>query len=440
MFALVAGYLWERRLTTALNVLLVAIAVVLLTVLLVFSSQAHTRFTKDAEGVDLVVGAKGSPLQLILSSIFHIDQPTGNIPLESIDLLRRDPAVARVIPLALGDNFRGFRIVGTEHSYLGLHRAELAQGRLNEAGGEAVIGAEVARETGAGIGQRFFGSHGLGDQEGAEHEHQAFEVVGTLAPTGRVIDRLILTNVETVWDVHGIEHDHEDEEHIEGQAGETHDEHEHEAAVHAEERPDQRDAHEVEASERQGLQERGALRPEVTALLVTYRNASAAVRIPSVINRQTELQAAVPAVETARLLSLFGASVAGAQIFGWLMVAVAGLAIFVALLAAVQARAGDLALLRVMGARRGYVFGVVLAEGLAIALLGVLVGVALAYALLWLAVSNFRTLADLGFDPLTLHPGIGLIAAGVLFIAIVSALAPALRVYGADVLKTLGRS
>lgn len=438
MLSLVAGYLWERRLTTALNVLLVAIAVALLTVLLAFSSQANTRFTRDAEGIDLVVSAKGSPLQIILSSIFHIDQPTGNIPLESIELLRRDPAVARVVPLALGDNFRGFRIVGTEHSYLDLQHAELAQGRLNEAVGEAVIGAEVARATGAGIGQRFFGSHGLGEEEGTEHEHQPFEVVGILKPTGRVIDRLILANVETVWDVHGIAHDDDEDEHVhEG----NHDAHEHhEAEEHADAHHGEYAAPEDAAPARQGLQERGALRPEITALLVTYRNASAAVRIPSVINRQTELQAAVPAVETARLLSLLGASIAGAEIFGWLMAVVAGLAIFVALLAAVQARAGDLALLRVMGARRAYVFGVVLAEGLAIAIMGLLAGVVLAYALLWLAVSNFRVLSDLGFQPLALNPELGLIAVGVIGVAIFSALVPALRVYGADVLKTLGRS
>jgi putative ABC transport system permease protein len=439
MFSLVAGYLWERRLTTALNVLLVAIAVALLTVLLIFSSQANTRFAKDAEGIDLVVGAKGSPLQLILSSVFHVDQPTGNIPLESIDLLRRDPAVARVIPLALGDNFRGFRIVGTEQSYLGFHHAELAEGRINQRVGEAVIGADVARETGAAIGQRFFGSHGLGE-EGQEHEQQPFEVVGILAPAGRVIDRLILTSVETVWDVHGIGHDHDEGEHRDDDAAHEAHADEHGVGEHADEHDGEHAGDEAETPQRPTLQERGELRPEITALLVTYRNASAAVRIPSVINRQTELQAAVPAVETARLLSLFGASVAGAQIFGWLMAVVAGLAIFVALIAAVQARAGDLALLRVMGARRGFVFGAVLVEGLAIALLGLIAGIVLAYALVWLAVSNFDTLADLGFEPVALHPGIAFIAAGVLGVAVLSALAPALRVYGADVLKTLGRS
>ncbi|MEQ1489458.1 MAG: ABC transporter permease [Terricaulis sp.] len=436
MLSLVLSYLWDRRLTTALNVLLVAIAVAMLVILLLFSAQATTRFTRDAEGVDLVVGAKGSPLQLILSSVFQIDQPTGNIPLDSIELLRRDPAVARVIPLALGDNFRGFRIVGTEASYLDLHHAELASGRLNASEGEVVIGATVARETGATLGQQFFGSHGLGEG-GEAHEHQAFTVVGILQPAGRVIDRLILTSVETVWDVHGIaheEHEHEEDHAAHGLNETTH---------HTEEHGDEAHEHEDEAGDHEhqaGLQERGEMAPEITALLVTYRNASAAVRIPAVINRQTQLQAAVPAVETARLLSVFGASIAGAQIFAWLMALVGGLAIFVALFAAVQTRAGDLALLRVMGAGRGFVFSSILFEGLIVAVLGIALGVLAGHALLLIAVQRFSTLSDLGFDPLTPHPGEALIGLGVLLIAALAASIPALRVYGADVIRTLASS
>lgn len=444
MLNLALAYLWNRRLTTALNVLLVAIAVAMLIILLLFSVQANARFQRDAEGIDLVVGSKGSPLQLILSSVFQIDQPTGNIPLESVELLRRDPAVARVIPLALGDNFRGFRIVGTEASYIDLHHGELGEGRLNDAVGEAVIGANVARQTGAQIGQRFFGSHGLGE-EGAEHEHQPFTVVGVLAPTGRVIDRLIITSVETVWDVHGIEHDHAHEEGHHDEHGDNvhaapdHDEAKHHTDDHTDTTDHVESGHAHE-SEPRGLQERGELQPEVTALLVTYRNASAAVRIPSVINRQTQLQAAAPAVETARLLTLFGASIAGAQIFGWLMAMVGGLAIFVALFGAVQARAGDLALLRIMGAERAYVFGTVLTEGLAIGALGVVFGTALGHGLLWLAVVNFETLSDLGFNPFLLHPGALFIGLGVIAIAALAALFPALRVYSADIIRTLSQT
>jgi putative ABC transport system permease protein len=425
MLQLVGAYLRDGRLTTALNVTLVAVAVAMLTILLSFSQQITQRFSRDVEGVDLVVGAKGSPLQLILSSVFHIDQPTGNIPADSVDLLRRDPAVQSVVPLALGDNFRGFRIVGTEAAFLALHGASLAQGRANAASGEAVLGAAVARATGASLGQKFFGSHGLED-DGSAHEHQPFSVVGILKPTGRVIDRLIVTSVGTVWDMHGIAH---------GEGAPKHDD----AHAHHDHAHDGH-AHDDTAKAPDGLQERGALRPEVTALLVTYRNASAAVRIPSVINRQTQMQAAVPATETARFLSLFGASLAGAQVFAWLMAGVAGLAIFVALFNAVRAREGDLALLRVMGASRPFVAGTVVLEGLAVAALGTIFGVALGFGLLWLAAGRFAVLGDLGFEPFAMFAGLGSIALGVGAIAVVAALLPALRVYASDVARSLARN
>lgn len=447
MLQLVFAYLGDRKLTTALNVVLVAIAVAMLTILLSFSQQVSTRFTRDIAGVDLVVGAKGSPLQLILSSVFHVDQPTGNIPADSVELLRRDPAVERVVPLALGDSFRGFRIVGTEAPYLTLHGATFAQGRANAASGEAIIGAEVARKTGAAVGQKFFGSHGLED-DGRAHEQAPFAVVGILKPTGRVIDRLIVTSIETVWDVHGIAHDHDSEGVHDHDAEPEHDgahahdsDHAHGAALEKPKPAEVKDGSGPGAQTKPGgLQERGRMRPEVTALLVTYRNASAAVRIPSVVNRQTEMQAAVPATEMARFLSLFGASLAGAEVFGWMMAAVAGLAIFVALFNAVRAREGDLALLRVMGADRLFVAGTVVLEGLVMGVLGTILGIVAGHGLLWLATKRFAVLGDLGFDPFTLQAGTGWIAAGVVAIAMIAALVPALRVYATDIVGSLARN
>lgn len=416
MLGLAIAYLRDRSLTTGLNILLLAIAVATLVLLLMFSTQIGQRFERDAQGIDLVVGAKGSPIQLILSSIYQVDMPTGNIPLESVDMLKRDPAVARVVPLALGDNFRGFRIVGTEPAYLGIYNAELAQGRINRAEAEVVLGATVARETGAKLGQKFLGSHGLGEDEGgSEHEQHPFDTVGILKPTGTVIDRLILTSVESVWDVHGIEHH---DEAGEGTHNSDHDEHEAEAGVAA----------------------RGELKPEVTALLVTYRNASGAIRIPGMINRQTEMQSAVPAIETARLLTLFGSGIDGARIFAWMLALTGGLSIFVALLNVARTREGDLALLRVMGATRGAVFGTILLEGLITAAAGAVLGIAIGHGLLWLAGRSFQTLADLGVSAFVVHPGEIAIAAAVLAIGVVAALIPAARVFRTDLAQTLARA
>jgi putative ABC transport system permease protein len=418
MLRLALAYLRDRSLTTALNILLLGLAVATLVILLSFSTQIGNRFERDAKGVDLVVGAKGSPLQLILSSIYQIDAPTGNIPLESIDLLRNDPAVKSAIPLALGDNFRGFRIVGTETAYLDLYGAKLAEGRIFAKEQETVIGAAVARDLGMGLGQRFVGSHGLeAESEAGEHDHAPFTNVGILAPTGTVIDRLILTPVESVWDAHGIEHDHSAQE-----------AHEHDEDGH--------DHDEKPAT----LTERGELKPEITALLVSYRSASGAVRIPTMVIRQTEMQAAVPATETARLLSLLGVGIDGARLFAWLLAIAGGLSIFVALLNAAQAREGDLALLRVMGATRGSVFGTILAEGLITAIAGILLGFMIAFGAMVLAVSSFSQLGDLGVDPYSFHPAMLGIIGGVLGIGLIAALIPALRVFRTDLAATLARA
>lgn len=438
MLTLAIAYLRDRPLTTILNILLLAISVAMLVLLLQFGSQFEKRFEKDAEGVDLVVGAKGSPLQLILSSVFHIDQPTGNIPLSSLELLRGDPATGRVIPLALGDNFNGFRIVGTDDGFLDLHAAQLAQGEMFEAPMQAIMGANVAAETGADLGQQFIGSHGLTDDDGADqgHDHAPFETVGILKPTGTVIDRLILTSVESVWDVHGIAHDHDAHDHHE----EGHDDHEH---GHAEEH-DHGTAghdHEEDTTETAQLQDaRAELEPELTALLVSYRNASGAIRIPAMINRQTEMQAAVPAVETARLLSLLGVSLEGARIFAWLLAAIGGLAIFVALFSMARSREGDLALLRVMGATRPQLFSTILLEGLVTAAAGALLGWLLAHGLLSAAKNSFDTMRDLGLAAWQPVPQEGLILAAVLVIGIVAAIIPALRVTRVDPAAILSRA
>ena len=426
MIRLALAYMRDRPLGVALNALLLGIAVATLVLLLQFAEQAGERFERDARGIDLVVGAKGSPLQLVLSSVYHIDVPTGNIPLGELERLRDDPGVAQVVPLALGDNFQGFRIVGSDDRLLPLYGARVAQGRSFARSAEAVLGAEVARRTGARLGQKFIGSHGLetGEEDGQGHDHAPFETVGILAPSGTVLDRLILTSVESVWDVHGIEHEDHDE------AGHDHDEkhvgHDHDAESA------QHDEHHEDAA-------MPGIEPEITALLVRYRNASAAMRLPSQINRQSALQAAAPAAEAARLLGLFGSIIEGARLFGWLLALSAGLSLFVALWNATRAREGDLALLRVMGARPSTVFGTILIEGLLIAAIGALGGIAAAHGLIALASASFPTLDELGLSAMRFLPGEGVILIAALAIGLVAALIPAIRIFRVDLATTLAR-
>jgi len=392
------AYMRERVLATLLNVALLALSVAALVMLLIASAQIGERLERNSQGIDLVVGAKGSPLQLILSSIYQMDRPTGNIPLSSLQSLRRDPGVARVIPLALGDAFRGYRIVGTEPGYLSLYKAEIAAGRMFAGEGDCVIGAEAARALGLTVGQRFIGGHGMGEDDGglgAEHEANPFTVTAILKPTGTVADRLIITSIDTIWHMHGIE-----------------------------------------ASQDNAA----AADPEITALLVTYRNAAGAVRLPLMINRQTNMQAAVPAIETNRLLSLLGVGIDGARLFGWLLALIGGLSIFVAMLNAASAREGDLALLRVMGATRAQVFGTIMLEGTVTALIGALTGVLTAHLVIAQIMSGQSPLAQLGIDPWRWNGGEAAIVAIVVGIGAMTALVPAMRIFTANLATMLGKS
>lgn len=417
MLRLTLAYLADRRLGTLLNIALLALGVATLVILLQFTRQLESRLQRDAQGIDLVVGAKGSPIQLILSGVFHLDSPTGNVPLEAVALLRSQPSVAQAIPLALGDNFRGYRIVGTEAAYASLYGATLADGRMFERPMEVVIGSAVAAGTGAGLGQRFVGSHGLGDG-GHSHDATPFIVVGRLKPTGTVIDRLILTPVESVWDAHGIAHDEPSANH----AGHSHDDHDHGSKA----------AHDAAVPD--------TLKPEVTVILVRYRSAFGAVQIPGFINRQTNYQAAVPAVELGRILSLVGVGIDTMRVLALLQMLTAGLSIFVALYGSLNRRLPDMALLRVVGATRGAVFGQLLLEGLLLALAGALAGLLLGHAALAAAAALFPELQSVGLNPWAFDPAEALIVAGALGLGLLAALVPALQVYRQDIARTLSDS
>ncbi len=320
------AYLRERALATCLNVLLLALGVATIIALLVTLSEAEQRMERDTASVNLVVGAKGSPLQLVLSSVFQIDVPTGNITVAEAAPIIASPQVKRAIPLALGDSFRNYRIVGTTPDYADLYSASLASGSFWTTPQQVVIGAEVARATGLTIGKTFAGAHGLSDGGGA-HSERPFTVVGILKPAGSVIDRMILTSVESVWEVHE-------------QAGAAHNESD----------------------------------KEITAYLIEYRSPLAAASFPRMVNQSSALQAASPAAETARLFFLVGIGVTALKAFAAVMMLCAGLGIFIGLMNALNDRSADLALLRVLGASRGTVFLTVALQGLALGLLGVILG------------------------------------------------------------------
>lgn len=391
MIRLAWQFLWARPWVAALNLAMLALGVAAMTLVIQVSHQLGRAVVRDLSGIDLVVGAKGSPLQIILAGVFHLDVPTGNLPLATVAALRAHPLVEQVVPLSLGDSLAGHRIVGTEPAYLAFLGLQLARGQLWSQPLQAVLGAETARSQRLDLGDTFSGSHGLG-REGEVHGHRPYRVSGVLSRCGCAADRLVLTSLESVWAVHEAETALDDEDR---------------AAL---------------AAER-----------EVTLLLLRYRSPLAAISVPRWVQAQDGLQAAAPALESARLLRMVGVGAEVLKGFGLLVLAVAGASVFLALLSAVRERQGDLAMLRMLGAPPRRLALLLLAEAGWLAglgwLLGTLVGQGLTHLLgWWLAAEQSVALSGAGWAD-----GQGAVAAAVVALALLAAALPAWRAARLDV-------
>ncbi|MGZ3237091.1 MAG: FtsX-like permease family protein [Burkholderiaceae bacterium] len=390
----------HKPLATVLNLLLMAVGIAMMTFVLSASQQLQDSALRDAQGIDLVVGAKGSPLQLILSSIYHIDVPTGNIPLAAQAQLEKNRLIKKVIPLALGDSYEGFRIVGTDTDYITHYDGTLSQGKLFNAPMEAVFGAQAAARTGAVVGANFVGSHGLA-RGGEEHKDAPYTIVGILKPTGTVLDRLVLTPVGSVWRVHEI----------------------------------------VNGIDIKDKEEKAAMdsERELTALLVQYASPLATVTMPRYINSQEGLQAAQPALEAAKLFRMLGVGVDVLRGIAAIVLLSASLSMFVALYNALEERKTDLAILRTLGASPAKLFLLLLLEGLLLALGGALLGWLLGHVcveILGHVLSSDQNLTMTGW---IISPDEAWLALVTIAVGLAAALIPAIRAYRTDIAHTLAQ-
>lgn len=346
--ALAWHYLWSRPLGAALNLLLLSLGLASITFLILIGVHVSKAFERDLADVDAVVGAKGSPMQLILSGLLHLDVPPGNVPLKAVRELARNPQVAQIIPISLGDNFAAYRIVGSSPAYLAHYQARFAQGSVWTAPMQTVLGATVARALGLRLGDTFVGSHGLG-AGGHAHGDNPYTVVGILQPTGSVLDRLIVTDTASVWKVH--------EDYTAS--------------------PDDTEA------DRQVIEDER----EITMALVKYSTPMAALSFPRFVNTSTEMQAAAPALEITRLLNMLGLGTDVLRAFAGVLLLTAGLSVFIALWSAVRERRADLALLRMLGASPGKLAVLLLCEAIWLGLLaagtGLVLGQGFAQGLGW---------------------------------------------------------
>jgi len=389
----------SKPLNLLMSLMLLFLSVSLVTFVLELSQQLGGQLSKNIAPFDMVVGAKGSPLQLVLSSVLHIDAPTGNIKLKEVAVLQKHPFVKNAIPVSYGDNYKGFRILGTELGYLDIYNAQLSEGDLYDKPFEVVAGNSVAQRLGLKIGDNFISSHGLAASGIEAHDEHPFILKGILGSTGTVVDQLLITNLESIWKAH----DHGEDDHHE-EEGESPKEHE---------------------------------EKEITALLVKFKSPLGMVQLPRFINENTSMQAALPSFEVQRLMGLLGSGVQTINGIALAILLVSGLSIFISLLKTIRERRQELALLRIYGLRTRQLLKLALLEGIFLAGIGFVLGWILGRLGIW-GVSQY-TQASFGYALQVNGPDLFelLLLGLILTLAVIATLLASRSIFKLNVAKTL---
>ena len=377
-----------KKLQTTLSLILLAFGVGMVSLLMLSEKQLSDTFDRNIQDIDLVLGAKGSPLQLILANVYHVDAPTGNIRLVDAQKVIRHPYIEEGIPLAYGDNYRGFRIVGSTAAYLDHYNAALREGRRMGAPFEVVIGQQVAETTGLKVGDTFFSAHGLQDETDV-HTDKTFTVVGVLAESQSVIDQLLHCSIETIWAVHDGH-------------GET-----------------------VAESDR-----------EITAVLLKKRNPLAVLTIPNVI-RDSNMQVALPAIEINRLTQNFGIGLNTLRSIAVIIMLISFASIFISVYDNLLARKYELALLRTMGSGPSGVFLLLLLEGGLLSFGGAALGLVFSRVGLLVLAELVQDKFRYDWSSIGLLPSEWTLFGMAIFVGLIAAAIPGISALKIDISRTL---
>ena len=330
IFKLSIKNIFNKPLSSTISLALLILGIGIISLLLQLNSLIKNQMNNNLKGIDMVVGAKGSPLQLILSSVYHVDSPTGNISYKEADEISKNKMVGSSIKLLYGDNYKGFRIVGAEKKYIELYGAVFKKGNEWNKPFEVVVGSKVSKELKINLGDEFVSSHGL-RENGESHDHKSFKVVGLLEPSNSVIDQLIITSPTSVWNIHG-DHNHLDD-----------DEHQHDEK-------------------------------KITAMLIKFKSPMNIIQFPRLINEKTNLQAAVPSYEISRLFKLFGFGIETLSYLAYIIIIVSGFSLFINLFNSMNDRKYEMALIRTLGGSRMLLSKMIIFESLILTISGFLLG------------------------------------------------------------------
>ena len=344
IFKLSLKNIFNKPLSSTISLALLILGIGIISLLLQLNTLIKDQMDNNLKGIDMVVGAKGSPLQLILSSVYHIDSPTGNISLAEAEKISKNRMVGSSIKLLYGDNFKGYRIVGAEKKFIELYNGKIKKGKNLSKPFEVLVGSKVYSKLKIDIGDDLISSHGL-RETGESHDDQSFKVVGLLEPSNSVIDQLIITLPQSVWDVHG-NHDHEEE-------------HEH----------DHEEEHEHDHEQEHQHDDR-----EITAMLIKFKSPMNIIQFPRQINETTNLQAAVTSYEISRLFKLFGFGIETLSYLAYLIIVVSGFSLFINLFNSMTERKYDMALIRTLGASRLQLSTMIIFESIILTISGFILG------------------------------------------------------------------
>ena len=415
-------YLRARLPLNLLTALTVGFGVTLIIAVSSVSSSTKTSVMQSAGGYQLLVAAKGSPVQAVMSSLFFIDAPTGNVPIELYRQLRADKGVSRIVPLNMGDSYRGFYVVGTTADYfavvadmIGRPLQTRPSNRVFEKPFEAVLGAGVARDLGLKAGDRFVGIHGFIDVPAdlaQPHETFSYTVVAVLEKTNTPADKAIFTTLETVWEIH-------DQDLPEGW-----------------EKP----AADVGAAHQDPKTGKRKTASEMTALLVQGNSYMDLLRLSSTINKSPSAQAIFPARIVTRLLDYLKVGESVVLGVSWLTTVVAFFAIMISMLAATIDRRRQIATLRALGAGQWVIARIILLEAGLIATFGAVAGVVAGRGAAYGLAALVERMSGLRLDLVPIASADIITALIALALGILAGAIPAYSAYRQDVARNLSPS
>ena len=372
--------LWSRKITAILTIISIAAAVLLFVAVENLRQGARTSFERTISDTDVIVGARSSPINLVLYSVFQIGDPTNNVTWETYEDVKSRKDVAWVVPISLGDSHRGFRVLGTTPDYFQHYKYADSQSLTYQAGDvftdlfDVVLGAQVARELEYELGAKITLAHGLGGTSFVNHDDLPFTVTGILKPTGTPVDRSVIVSLGAVEAIH------------EGwQQGTP-------TPLSKLNTPDQ-------------LRETTLTPESITAMLVGATSRVRSLRLQRDLNtyKAEPLQAVIPGVALSQLWNVVSVVERALALVSAFVIAVGLIGILTSILTSLNERRREMAILRAMGARGRHIVSLLISEAALLAFIGSALGLTVLYSLLWI----FRPLLEARFNigALRLWPG-----------------------------------